>query len=69
MSSRTYHYRKAEELLAQARGDLSNGVGFAYSLAAAQVHATLATVSTGVEEHASAIERLGAERAELEGQS
>jgi hypothetical protein len=61
MSSRAYHYRKAEELLREA-GPSLNSLAAVY--ARAQVHATLATASAGVEEHARAIEGLAAEHAE-----
>jgi hypothetical protein len=61
MSSRAYHYRKAEELLREA-GPSLNSLAAVY--ARAQVHAILATVPTEVEERASAIECLAAERAE-----
>ena len=68
MSSRTYHYRAAEKILAEILGFEATD-RIAACAALAQVHATLATVSTGVEEHASAIERAAAERAEMREQS
>lgn len=63
MSSRTYHYREAEKILAEILGFEATD-RIAACAALAQVHATLATAPEEVEAEARQIECRAAERAE-----